>query len=136
MGQVDDTGYCIVVDVAIGTQTVAWITAPNAAASDAITLHIVHSHGVRSNTFTLSAAFSLNIPLPYTEWLSKPSEELEIRTYSEINMEKAQATNSHIGPCSASTDLARIGPEWEWEPLGIARLETKRAVRVSSLLTK
>jgi hypothetical protein len=126
-------------------QTVAWITAPDAAAAllemsriapapDAHTLHIVHPRGVPFNTLIASAASSLNVPLvPYSEWLSKLSGEHKTQSYSETNLEKAQATNPALR-LFGFYQSARIGPEWE--PLGVARLETKRAVRVSNVLAE
>jgi thioester reductase-like protein len=126
-------------------QTVAWITAPDAAAallemsgidpeSDAHTLHIVHPRGVPFNTLIASAASSLNVPLvPYSEWFSKLSEEHKTQSYSETNLEKAQATNPALR-LFGFFQSARIGPEWE--PLSVARLETKRAVRVSNVLAE
>ena len=126
-------------------QTVAWITAPDAAAAllemsriepapDAHSLHIVHPRGVPFNTLIASAASSLNVPLiPYSEWLSKLSEEHKTQSYSETNLEKAQATNPALR-LFGFYQSARIGPEWE--PLGVARLETKRAVRVSNVLAE
>ena len=126
-------------------QTVSWITAPDAAAAllemsridptpDAHTLHIVHPRGVPFNTLIASAASSLNVPLvPYSEWFSKLSEEHKTQSYSETNLEKAQATNPALR-LFGFFQLARIGPEWE--PLGVARLETKRAVRVSNVLAE
>ena len=126
-------------------QTVAWITAPDAAAAllemsridpapDAHTLHIVHPRGVPFNTLIASAASSLNVPLvPYSEWFSKLSEEHKAQSYSETNLEKAQATNPALR-LFGFFQSARIGPEWE--PLSVARLETKRAVRVSKVLAE
>ncbi|KAI0272871.1 acetyl-CoA synthetase-like protein [Russula aff. rugulosa BPL654] len=125
--------------------TVAWITAPDAASAllemsridakpDAHTLHIVHPRGVPFNTLIASAASSLNVPLvPYSEWFSKLSEEHKTQSYSETNLEKAQATNPALR-LFGFFQSARIGPEWE--PLSVARLETKRAVRVSNVLAE
>src|SRR6266852_5906907 len=126
-------------------QTVAWITAPDAAAAllemsridpapDAHTLHIVHPRGVPFNTLIASAASSLNVPLvPYSEWFSKLSEEHKTQSYSETNLEKAQVTNPALR-LLGFFQSARIGPEWE--PIGVARLETKRAVCVSKVLAE
>jgi len=103
-------------------------------APDAHTLHIVHPRGVPFNTLIASVASSLNVPLvPYSEWFSKLSEEHKTQSYSETNLEKAQATNPALR-LFGFYQSARIGPEWE--PLGVARLETKRAVRVSSVLAE
>jgi hypothetical protein len=126
-------------------QTVAWITAPDAAAAllemsridatpDIHTLHIVHPRGVPFNTLIASVASSLNVPLvPYSEWFSKLSEEHKTQSYSETNLEKAQATNPALR-LFGFFQSARIGPEWE--PLSVARLETRRAVRVSNVLAE
>ena len=101
---------------------------------DAHTLHIVHPRGVPFNTLIASAASSLNVPLvPYSEWFSKLSGEHKTQSYSETNLEKAQATNPALR-LFGFFQSARIGPEWE--PLGVARLETKRAVRVSNVLAE
>ena len=103
-------------------------------APDAHTLHIVHPRGVPFNTLITSAASSLNVPLvPYSEWLSKLSEEHKTQSYSETNLEKAQSTNPALRLFSFYQS-ARIGPEWE--PLSVARLETKCAVRVSKVLAE
>jgi hypothetical protein len=140
------TGLIVLIDLANKiNQTVAWITAPDAAAAllemsridpapDAHTLHIVHPRGVPFNTLIGSAASSLNVPLvPYPEWFSKLSEEHKTQSYSETNLEKAQATNPALR-LFGFFQSARIGPEWE--PLSVARLETKRAVRVSNVLAE
>src|SRR6266478_1556877 len=101
---------------------------------DAHTLHIVHPRGVPFNTLIASAASSLNVPLvPYSEWLSKLSEEHKTQTHSEANLEKAQSANPALR-LFGFYQSARIGPEWE--PLSVARLETKRAVRVSNVLAE
>lgn len=101
-------------------------------APDAHTLHIVHPRGVPFNALIASAASSLNVPLvPYTEWLSKLSEEHKSQSLSATNLEKAQSTNPALRLFSFFQS-ARIGPEWE--PLSVARLDTTRAVRVSSVL--
>lgn len=98
------------------------------------TLHIVHPRGVPFNTLIASAASSLNVPLvPYTEWLSKLSEEHKSQSYSDANLEKAQSTNPALR-LFGFFQSARIGPEWE--PLSVARLDTTRAVRVSSVLAE
>jgi hypothetical protein len=103
-------------------------------APDAHTLHIVHPRGVPFNTLIGSAASSLNVPLvPYSKWFSKLSEEHKTQSYSETNLEKAQATNPALR-LFGFFQSARIGPEWE--PLSVARLETKRAVRVSKVLAE
>jgi hypothetical protein len=104
-------------------------------APDAHTLHIVHPRGVPFNTLIAPAASSLNVPLvPYPEWLSKLSEEEhETQSHSETNLEKAQASNPALR-LFGFYQSARVGPEWE--PLGAARLETKRAVRVSNVLAE
>lgn len=126
-------------------QIVAWITAPDAAAAllemsridpepDAHTLHVVHPRGVPFNPLIASAASSLNVPLvSYPEWLSKLSEEqTKTESYSETDLETAQAANALR--LFGFYQSARIGPGWE--PLGAARLETKRAVRVSNVLAE
>ena len=101
---------------------------------DAHTLHIVHPRGVPFNALIASAASSLNVPLvPYTEWLSKLSEEHKSQSLSPTNLEKAQSTNPALR-LFGFFQSARIGPEWE--PLSVARLDTTRAVRVSTVLAE
>lgn len=103
-------------------------------APGAHTLHIVHPRGVPFNTLIASAASSLNVPLvPYTEWFSKLSEEHKSQSYSDANLEKAQSTNPALR-LFGFFQSARLGPEWE--PLSVARLDTTRAVRVSSVLAE
>lgn len=81
-----------------------------------------------------SAAFSLNVPLvPFTEWLSKLSEEHKAQSNSDANLEKAQARNPALRLFSFYQSV-RTGPEWE--PLGVARLDTARAIRVSKMLAE
>ena len=101
---------------------------------DAHTFHIVHPRGVPFNSLVSSAASSLNVPLvPFTEWLSKLSEEHKAQSYSDANLEKAQASNPALRLFSFYQSV-RAGPEWE--PLGVARLDTARAVRVSKVLAE
>ena len=103
-------------------------------APDAHTLHIVHPRGVPFNALIDSAASSLNVPLvPYTEWLSKLSEEHKSQSLSATDLEKAQSANPALR-LFGFFQSARIGPEWE--PLSVARLDTARAVRVSSVLAQ
>jgi len=103
-------------------------------APDAHTFHIVHPRGVPFNALIASAASSLNVPLvPYTEWLSKLSEEHKAQSYSDANLEKAQAGNPALR-LFGFFQSARNGPEWE--PIGVARLDTTRAVRVSNVLAE
>ncbi|KAI9459305.1 acetyl-CoA synthetase-like protein [Russula earlei] len=125
--------------------TVAWITAPDAAAAilemsrikpvpDTHTLHVVHPRGVPFNNLIASVASSLDVPLvPYPEWLSSLSEEHKAKSYSAENLENAQAENPALRLFSFFQSV-RTGPEWE--PLGVARLDTTRAVRVSRTLAK
>jgi len=101
---------------------------------DAHTFHIVHPRGVPFNSLISSAASSLSVPLvPFTEWLSKLSEEHKAQSYSDANLEKAQARNPALRLFSFYQSV-RSGPEWE--PLGVARLDTARAVRVSKVLAE
>lgn len=101
---------------------------------DAHTFHIVHPRGVPFNSLISSAASSLNVPLvPFTEWLSKLSEEHKAQSNSDANLEKAQASNPALRLFSFYQSV-RTGPEWE--PLGVARLDTARAVRVSKVLAE
>jgi hypothetical protein len=101
---------------------------------DAHTFHIVHPRGVPFNALIASAASSLNVPLvPYPEWLSRLSEEHKAQSYSDANLEKAQASNPALR-LFGFFQSARNGPEWE--PIGVARLDTTRAVRVSRVLAE
>ena len=101
---------------------------------DSHTFHIVHPRGVLFNAIIASAASSLNVPLvPYSEWLSRLSEEHKTQSYSDANLEKAQASNPALR-LFGFFQSARNGPEWE--PIGVARLDTARAVRVSKVLAE
>jgi hypothetical protein len=101
---------------------------------DAHTFHVVHPRGVPFNSLISSAASSLNVPLvPFSEWLSKLSEEHKAQSNSDANLEKAQASNPALRLFSFYQSV-RTGPEWE--PLGVARLDTARAVRVSKVLAE
>jgi len=103
-------------------------------APGAHTLHVVHPRGVPFNALVASAAASLDVPLvPYPEWLSKLSEEHKAQSYSAANLEKAQAENPALRLFGFYQSM-RTG--LEWEPLGVARLDTTRAVQVSSVLAK
>jgi hypothetical protein len=101
---------------------------------DAHTFHIVHPRGVPFNALIASAASSLNVPLvPYPEWLSRLAEEHKAQSYSDANLEKAQASNPALR-LFGFFQSARNGPEWE--PIGVARLDTTRAVRISRVLAE
>jgi hypothetical protein len=101
---------------------------------DAHTLHIVHPRGVPFNALIASVASSFSVPLvPYPEWLSRLSEEHKAQSYSDANLEKAQAGNPALR-LFGFFQSARNGPEWE--PIGVARLDTTRAVRVSRALAE
>ena len=101
---------------------------------DSHTFHIVHPRGVPFNALIASAASSLNVPLvPYPEWLTRLSEEHKAQSYSDANLEKAQAGNPALR-LFGFFQSARNGPEWE--PIGVARLDTTRAVRVSKVLAE
>lgn len=103
-------------------------------APDAHTLHIVHPRGVPFNILIASVASSLEVPLvPYPEWLSKLSEEHKAQSYSAANLERAQASNPALR-LFGFFQAAHFGPEWE--PIGVARLDTARAVRVSNVLAE
>ncbi|KAI0045616.1 acetyl-CoA synthetase-like protein [Auriscalpium vulgare] len=122
--------------------TVSWITAPDAASaiiemskSDADsprTLHLVHPRGVPFSSLISPLSSALGVPLvPYNQWLaalerSSPSADAPI-----AEVEHTQREN----PAIALLDFfrsARVGPHWE--PLGVARLSTDRAVLVSDTL--
>jgi hypothetical protein len=104
------------------------------SAPDAHTFHIVHPRGVPFNTLIASAASSLNVPLvPYPEWLSRLTEAHNSQSFSAPELERAQEANPALALFSFFRS-ARVGPYWE--PLGVARLDTARAVRVSNILAK
>ncbi|KAI9464124.1 acetyl-CoA synthetase-like protein [Lactarius psammicola] len=125
---------------------VGWITAPDAAAAmlemsrvdpqpGAHTLHVAHPRGVPFNTLVAPVASSLNVPLvPYPDWLSKlATAHKAAQSYSAAELERAQVANPALRLYSFF-ESARTGPEWE--PIGVARLDTARAIRVSSVLAE
>jgi len=99
------------------------------------TLHVAHPRGVPFNTLIAPVASSLNVPLvPYPDWLSRlATAHKTAQSYSAAELERAQAANPALRLFSFFQS-ARAGPEWE--PLGVARLDTARAIRVSSVLAK
>ncbi|KAI9459309.1 acetyl-CoA synthetase-like protein [Russula earlei] len=125
--------------------TVSWITAPDAAAAmlemsrlkpapGAHTLHVANPHGVPFNALITSVASSLDVSLvPYTEWLFRLSEEHTAESHSTANLDQAQSENPALRLYRVF-QAARTGPEWE--PLGIAHLDTTRAVQASKLLAE
>ncbi|KAH9077806.1 acetyl-CoA synthetase-like protein [Lactarius deliciosus] len=126
--------------------SVGWITAPDAAAAmlemsrvdtqpGAHTLHVAHPRGVPFDTLIAPVASSLNVPLvPYSDWLSKlAAAHKASQTYSAAELERAQAENPALRLFSFFQS-ARTGPEWE--PIGTARLDTARAIRVSNVLAE
>jgi hypothetical protein len=101
---------------------------------NAHTFHIVHPRGVPFNALIASAASLLNVPLvPYPEWLSRLSEAHKSQSFSATELERAPAANPALRLFSFFRS-ARTG--LEWEPLGVARLDTTRSVRVSNVLAK
>lgn len=123
---------------------VAWITAPDAAGAmlemsrvdlqpGAHTLHVAHPRGVPFNTLIAPMASSLNVPLvPYPDWLSKlATAHKAAQSFSAAELERAQMANPALR-LFGFFQFARAGPQWE--PLGVARLDTARAIRVSSVL--
>lgn len=126
--------------------TVGWITAPDAAAAmlemsrvdlqpGAHTLHVAHPRGVPFNTLIAPMASSLGVPLvPYPDWLSKLAAAHKLtQSYSAAELERAQVANPALRLFSFFQS-ARTGPEWE--PLGVARLDTARAIGVSNVLAE
>lgn len=97
------------------------------------TLHVAHPRGVPFDALIAPVALSLNVPLvPYTDWLSKLAEAHKAaQSYSAAELERAQVANPALR-LFGFFQSARAGPEWE--PLGVARLDTARAIRVSSVL--
>lgn len=102
---------------------------------DAHTFHLVHPRGVPFNALIGSAASWLNVPLvPFPEWLSRLTEEYKkSQSRSDADLERMQLSNPALRLFSFY-DTARTGPEWE--PLGAARLDASRAVRVSKVLAE
>ena len=99
------------------------------------TLHVAHPRGVPFNTLIAPVAFSLGVPLvPYPDWLSKLATAHKVaQSYSAAELERAQAANPALRLFGFFQSV-RTGPEWE--PLGVARLDTARAIRVSSVLAE
>jgi thioester reductase-like protein len=125
---------------------VGWITAPDAAAAmlemscvDAQpgthTHHLAHPRGVPFNTLIGLVASSLSVPLvPFPDWLSKLATAHKVaQSYSAAELERAQMANPALR-LFGFFQSARTGPEWE--PLGVARLDTARSIRVSSVLAE
>jgi len=97
---------------------------------DAHTFHVVHPRGVSFNALVGLAASWLNVPLvPFPEWLSKLSQEHKTRS----DLKRSQVDNPALRIFSFY-ETAPTGPEWE--PIGSARLDTSRAVRVSKVLAE
>ena len=97
---------------------------------DAHTFHVVHPRGISFNTLISLVASWLEVPLcPFPEWFAKLSEEHEAQPGSK----RPRADNPALR-LFAYFDSAPIGPEWE--PIGTARLDTSRAVRVSKVLAE
>ena len=99
------------------------------------TLHVAHPRGVPFNSLIAPVASSLGVPLvPYHDWLTKlATAHKAAQSYSASELERAQAANPAL--CLFSFyQSARTGPQWE--PLGVARLDTARAIRVSSVLAE
>ena len=99
------------------------------------TLHVAHPRGVPFNTLITPVASSLSVPLvPYPDWLSKLATAHKVaQSFSAAELERAQAANPALRLFSFFQSV-RMGPEWE--PLGVARLDTARAIRVSSVLAE
>ena len=100
---------------------------------DVRTFHVVHLRIVPFNTLILSAASCLNVPLvPFPGWLSKISEEHKAQSDLDAKLERTRADSPAL--CLPSVyEWARTGPEWE--PLGIARLDTVRAIQISKRIS-
>ena len=99
---------------------------------NAHTFHVVHPRGVSFNVLIGLVASWLEVPLcPFPEWLSKLSEENKAQY--DLPVKRSQADNPALRLFGFYI-YAPIGPEWE--PLGIARLDTSRAVRVSKVLAE
>ena len=100
---------------------------------NAHTFHVVHPRGVSFNFLIGLVASWLQVPLcPFPEWLSKLSEEHEAhRQCDELKRSQADSPALRL---FRLYEYAPIGPEWE--PLGNARLDTSRAVRVSKVLAE
>jgi hypothetical protein len=87
------------------------------------------------NALIGSAASSLGVPLvPFPEWLSRLAEEYKkSQSHSDAILERVHERNPALR-LFGFYDGARTGPEWE--PLGAARLDASRAVRVSKVLAE
>ncbi|KAI0062574.1 acetyl-CoA synthetase-like protein [Artomyces pyxidatus] len=117
---------------------VSWIPAPDAAAvmlelsdSDERTLHLVHSRPVSFTSLVEPIARDLGVPLvPYDEWLRALESSLKDKAVSEVELMQRN-------PALRLLDFfrtARVGRNWE--PVGVARLATDKAVRASATLAK
>lgn len=117
-------------------QTVAWITADNAASaliemgeSPFQTLHIVHPRGVPYTSLITPIAKQFEVPLvSYHDWVQALENDLVDTSISEVE-------HLERNPALRLLDFfraARVGPEWE--PVAVARLSTEKAVQVSETL--
>ena len=101
---------------------------------DAHTFHVVHPRGVPFSALINSAASWLNVRVvPFPEWRLKFSEQYKAQSYSDASLRRAQSDN----PALRLFDFyasARTGSEWE--PFGLARLDTSRAARASKVLAE
>ncbi|KAI0265422.1 acetyl-CoA synthetase-like protein [Gloeopeniophorella convolvens] len=125
--------------------TVSWITAPDAAAAmlemsrvattpASHTLHVAHPRGVPFDALVGPIARTLGVPLaPYSAWLAALARAAEEQTHSAAALERAQTATPALRLLEFFRG-ARTGPEWE--PLGVARLGTARAERVSAVLAR
>jgi hypothetical protein len=97
---------------------------------NAHTFHVVHPRGASFNALISFVASWLEVPLrPFPEWFAKLSEDHK----AQSGLKKPRADNPALRIFSYF-DSAPIGPEWE--PIGTARLDTSRAVRVSKVLAE
>ena len=99
---------------------------------DAHTFHLTHPRGVSFNFLIGLIASWLEVPLrPYPEWFAKLAQAHKAQ--AGLKKPRAAADNPVLRIFSYF-DSAPVGPEWE--PIGTARLDTSRAVRVSKVLAE
>ena len=98
---------------------------------DAHTFHVVQPRGASLNVLIILVASWLELPLrPFHEWFSKLSEDHE----AQSGLKQPRAADNPALRIFSYFDSAPMGPEWE--PIGTARLDTSRAVRVSKVLAE
>ncbi|KAA1475309.1 acetyl-CoA synthetase-like protein [Dentipellis sp. KUC8613] len=115
---------------------VSWITAPSVASttiemtkSPYRTLHIAHPRAVPFTSLITPIAKELGVPLvPYEEWVKALEDSMNDTSVSLVDQMLRNPALRLIDFYRA----VRVGPNWE--PVGVARLGTENAVKVSETL--